>query len=73
MKRIKEKIPSWAISAIIYDDYTGLEDSEIDLIQRWFEDTGYDYVCTTDSDPYFTNYPAFGLPCDVYDCICVTL
>lgn len=73
MRRIKEQIPSWAINAIINDDRTGLEDSEIDLIYRWFEDTGYDYVCTPDSDPYFTNYPAFGPPCDVYDCLCITL
>lgn len=73
MRRQVEQIPSWAINAIINDDCTGLEYSEIDLIQRWFKDTGYDYVCTPDSDPYFTNYPAFGLPCDVYDCICVTL
>ena len=71
--RIVEKIPTWAISAIINDDWTGLEDSDIDLIQRWFEYTGYDHICTPKSDPYFTNYPAFGLPCDVYDCICVTL
>lgn len=71
--RIIEKIPSWAINAIINGDCTGLEDSEIDLIYGWFEDTGYDYVCTPDSDPYFTRYPAFGLPCDVYDCVCVSL
>lgn len=73
MRRQVEAIPAWAINAIIYDDCTGLDYNERYLIYRWFEDTGYNYVCTPDSDPYFTNYPAFGLPCDVYDCICITL
>lgn len=71
--RVIEKIPSWAICAIINDDTTGLNDADIDLIHKWFEETGYDYVCCPDSDPYFTWYPAFGLPCDVYDCVCVSL
>lgn len=68
-----EKIPTWAISAIINDDRTGLEDSEIDMIEKWFESTGYDYVCTPNGEPYFSPYPAFGLASDVYDCECVKL
>lgn len=69
-----EKIPTWALSAIINGDNTGLEDSDIKLIEDWFAETGYDdIVCPTDEEyqPYFTHYPAFGKATDVVDCICV--
>lgn len=72
MKRI-EKIPTWAVPVIINDDKTGLNDIDIDMIERWFEKTGYDYVCTPNGEPYFSVFPAFGLADDVYDCECVKL
>lgn len=68
-----EKIPTWAIPAIINDDKTGLEDSEIDMIQEWFEESGYDYVCAPDGGSFFSPYPAFGMASDVYNCRCVKL
>lgn len=71
--KIKEKIPAWAICAIINGDRTGLLDEEIEMIENWFCSTGYDYVCCPDGEPYFSTYPAFGLASDVYDCICVIL
>lgn len=72
-ERSLEPIPSWALSSIINADDTGLEKEEVELIQEWFAETGYDYVyCPSDNQqPYFTNYPAFGKPCDVFDCYCV--
>lgn len=73
MKTIIEKIPTWAIPAIINDDMEGIEESDINMIQKWFEETGYDYVCCPDGDSYFSPYPAFGLASDVYDCVCVKL
>lgn len=73
--RITEAIPTWALCSIINGDDTGLEDEEIQLIQSWFEETGYDYVCSPrdDAEPYFTPYPAFGKACDVMNCECVIL
>jgi hypothetical protein len=71
--KVIEKIPTWAMSAIINDDRTGLEDSEIDMIEKWFESTGYDYVCAPKGESYFSSYPAFGLASDVYDCECIKL
>lgn len=68
-----ESIPTWAIPAIINDDRSGLEETEIEMIQRWFEETGYDYVCPPDGEAYYSPNPAFGLASDVYDCVCVKL
>ena len=67
-----EQIPAWALSAIVNDDYSGLEDEDIKLIEDWFEETGYTHVCcpSDDDEPYFSPCPAFGLACDVYDCVC---
>lgn len=68
-----EKIPTWAICAIINDDRTGLTDEDIRMIEDWFAETGYDHIrCPNeDAEPYFTPYPAFGLACDVYDVECL--
>ena len=67
-----EKIPVWAISALIYGDYSGLEDEDIALIENWINETRYDVVCPPEQeDYYFTSRPAFGLACDVYDCECL--
>ena len=73
MERIIEKIPSWAISAIINNDRSGLLEDEIQQIEDWSAETGYDYVCCPQDEPYFSPYPAFGKVSDVYDCLCIKL
>lgn len=73
MERTIEKIPTWAISAIINDDRTGLTDDDEKVIDEWFETSGYDYICAPNGNAYFDPFPAFGLASDVYDCECVTL
>lgn len=72
-ERSLEPIPSWALSSILYADDTGLEKEDIELIQEWFAKSGYDYVCCPSDNqrPYFSHYPAFGKPCDVFDCWCL--
>ena len=68
----KERIPMWALCALINADYTGLEDEDVVLIERWYDESGYSHVCCPDDgeEPYFTSCPAFGLACDVIDCWC---
>ena len=68
----KERIPVWALCALINGDYSGLEDEDITLVEKWLEDTGYNYVCCPDDDeePYFDPFPPFGLATDVIDCYC---
>lgn len=73
MEKTIEKIPTWAICAIVNDDYTGLSDNDIEIIKKWFKDTDYNIVDPIDCEQYFTWYPAFGLPCDVIDCYCLSL
>ncbi|NBW85033.1 MAG: hypothetical protein EBR50_06960 [Proteobacteria bacterium] len=34
-------LPAWSIPAIQYGDYSGIEDSEIEQIEAWVEDSGF--------------------------------
>lgn len=72
-----EKIPVWALCAIINGDYTGLSSEERETIMDWLDETGYDIIAPPQDDdfPYFCSHPAFGLACDVYDleCSCILL
>lgn len=68
----KERIPVWALCALINADYSGLEDEDITLIEKWWEETEYTHVCCPDDEEeiYFSPFPAFGLASDVIDCWC---
>lgn len=71
-KRAVWPIPTWAIAYLINADPSGLEDEDIDMVDKWQRNTGIGYVCVPDDDdPYFTTSPAFGQPCDVFDCVCI--
>lgn len=76
---IQEKIPSWAICYFVNGDATGMEDNEIEMADKWLTDNKVisvwpkhtvlpDGTCGDLCEPYFSTCPAFGLPCDVYDC-----
>lgn len=73
MEKYIEKIPTWAICAIINGDYEGLENEDIELINKWLDESNYTIIgCPSDDDePYFTPFPAFGLASDVFDCPCL--
>lgn len=61
-------IPSWAVCAIEYGDYSGLSDDEIRQIEDFFEDFPCDkFTIQWGEDEYFSNSPAFGLPCTCID------
>ena len=68
-----EPIPTWALCYLINDDRSGLNDEEIAMIDKWYTDNKVMSVTTATEDdgecyPYFSRYPAFGLPTDVIDC-----
>ena len=71
-KFYKERIPVWALCALINGDYTGLEDEDIAIIEQWWDTTGYCHVWSPadEEEPYFSSWPAFGLPCEVIECYC---
>lgn len=73
MKKFVEKIPVWALCAIIYGDYSGLEERDIAQIREWLEVNDYDTICAPDDEdtPYFSWSPAIGTATDVYDCTCI--
>ena len=64
-----EKIPTWAIIYIEYGDKDTITDEEERQIKEWLDSFGFNpYFGYEDLDnPYFTHYPAFGLPCSVVD------
>ena len=66
-----ESIPMWALPALVNGDFTGLTDEEVEQVEEWLEESGYTEVCPPDEDsPYFSLAPAFGLACEVCDCVC---
>ena len=72
-RRTVERIPVYALPYLINGDTSAIEDEEIQEIDDWQRRTGITHVCPPDSDDeygYFTTNPAFGKPCDVYDCVC---
>ena len=68
-----EPVPVWALCYLINADPSGLEDSEINAVDKWMEQSGVKYVCAPEEEnaPYFSAFPAFGLAADVIDCTCV--
>ena len=73
MDVFRMRIPSWALCYLINGDDSGLEPEDVKTVDEWVERTrrgGSIDVCCPDegTEAYFTNSPAFGLPCDVEDC-----
>jgi len=73
--KIKEKhtytFPSYAISALINGDYSGLEEDDEKNLKGFLKRESYidEWDVDSDQDPSFTSHPAFGLACD---CVEVT-
>lgn len=66
-----EPIPTWALCALVNDDWTGVTEEDKKTIDEWFERSKIKRVVGPISyDEYFTHYPAFGLACMVMDCAC---
>ena len=58
---------------IVNGDASGLTEEEIQTIDRWYKGIGVQVVSPVMDDecgtqPYFSHYPAFGLPTEVVDC-----
>lgn len=72
MELTTEKIPTYALPALINGDNTALADEDIQNMNEWLERSRIKEVIAPENyDPYFTSYPAFGQATDVVDCECV--
>ena len=67
------QVPAYALSYLINGDASGIDDADIETIDRWADSlpAGYTLDPDFDSEPEFTAHPAFGLaveciPCRVY-------
>ena len=72
MEQTIEKIPTWALCALISDDWSGVSDEDFELIAEWQSGNRICVMGTVDEHEYFTSVPAFGKPCMVIDCVCET-
>ena len=64
------KLPTYALCYLVNGDSSGLEDDDIDAIDRWYNSYGKELqleAVDKESEPYFTHSPEFGLACDVVD------
>lgn len=73
MKKTTEKIPSWSLCYLINGDASGLTDEEIRDADRWYKELRVQIISPVVDEegniqPYFSHYPAFGLPAEVVDC-----
>ena len=62
------KIPTWALNYLVNADTEGLTEEDLTLVRAWEISWNGPISISASGDPYFSSYPAFGLPCDVEDC-----
>lgn len=69
------RIPTWALNALVNNDYTGLSEREESQIESflWGIRTTCDslnctYILGFSDEEYFTWNPEFGLACTAVDC-----
>ena len=67
------KLPAWSVGTLIHSDSSGLDDEEIEMIRMWEERQPwwgeYAIYDVSEEEPTFCHWPAFGSPCDCYDCV----
>lgn len=74
MELTTEKIPTYALPALVNGDDDSLTQEDVENITSWMKRAGIKQVIApTDEEyqPYFSYYPAFGKATDVVDCKCV--
>ena len=76
VKTYTEEIPNYALSYLVNEDTSGLEDKDIENIDRYMEQFhneakalgGYVVIDILNEDSGFTWDPAFGSACDCCEC-----
>lgn len=73
LKITVEPVPTWALNYLVNGDTTLLSEEDVDMIEKWCKSLHVELVDPQMNEegsthPYFTWYPAFGLPGEVEDC-----
>ena len=63
------QFPSYALCALFNGDLDGLDDDDISNFNRFMEQNKNIDVFDWDNEPYFCNYPEFGLATNVVDLV----
>jgi hypothetical protein len=70
----KLKIPTWALTPLLYADEEGLTEDEQSALNNWCNSMHsrfpgcYMVISPLDTGAYFAYYPEFGKGADVLDC-----
>ena len=62
------RIPTWALNYLVNAETEGLTGEDLALVRAREGEWGGPISISASGDPYFSNSPEFGLPCDVEDC-----
>jgi len=70
------RVPSWALCYLVNGDASGLEESDIKAVDKWYQQFidqadeikgGHVIFSPGDNEEYFTRSPEFGLDCSCID------
>lgn len=76
---VEAKIPTWALPYLVNGDTSGLEDSEIAMVDEWWQESadalpdGAHLTFDYSGDEYFAWNTAFGLAATVEDCVLIAM
>lgn len=66
--KLVHKFPTWATAAIVNDDYSGISDSDVELIRDYMSSYGFvDIVDTSEEIDEFCSHPTIGGAGEVYE------
>lgn len=77
MKKVVERIPTYALGYMVNGDPTSLTDEEVKEIDTLCRERKIELVCPISETieggvlPYFSSSPLFGKPTEVEDCIII--
>jgi hypothetical protein len=75
--KLTVNMPEWALSYMINGDASGLVEGEREMIDGWYtaqrDESGHEIILNPDGEHYFSNHPAFGLPCVCVECDVISM
>ena len=60
-----DNFPTYAIVYAMYGDASGLEEEDVQAVDKFMLDNGLGWMADCSEDSHFSNFPAFGKACEV--------